>query len=221
MTWVFLWYWWHASFVAPWVHIFIDDPALDITASLRGDGYLPSWLHIVAQPVTRALLTCLGFAPMLYLWLIVRRRASSPLRTRTEFLTYLWALAWCNLQVCLRLSGLTDSIIPPGQPTHIFIKNMHADLCGLRMYFHMSQSAQPEEIFFDQFSQAMATMSYMWAPISFGSISTEELLDVIGPGSDAIPARSTALGLRVSAVIFLNVGLEAFRMARLLRWWFR
>ena len=66
------------------------------------------------------------------------------------------------------------------------------------MAFHMSQSAQPQEIFFDLFAWALAR-----------ALSLEY-------GSGYPP---TELALRVSAVTFMNVALEAFRMARLLRWW--
>ena len=59
---------------------------------------------------------------------------------------------------------------------------------------------------------------YMWVPFSGAYTMSPELLDVVG--FDAITARSTPLGLRMGAIIMVvNVGLEAFRMVRLLRWW--
>ena len=46
-----MWRWlmrWYGSSVSPWVIILINNqPALE----RGGDGHLPSWLHIVAQPV--------------------------------------------------------------------------------------------------------------------------------------------------------------------------
>lgn len=76
LTWVgqllllaYLWLHWYGLVVKPWLLIFIDDPTLDLTSALKGDGRLPSMVHVFAQPVVKSVMAGIGTVPLYICWI--------------------------------------------------------------------------------------------------------------------------------------------------------